>query len=130
MCLDQETKPVVAMTGQGTTVVGVLTRADLTKLDVTYASSGFGVIVERGKGNPAGIEQTRAAIRAHQPHAETIAPRTVLFFVMFSNPCISWYRCRLALTDSEENTGSSELARRDFVLIHHSTHSVDQTFMP
>jgi hypothetical protein len=85
----QDGRPVVAMTGQGTTVVGVLTRADLTKMDVTYASSGFGVIVERGKSTPVGIEQTRAAIRAQRPHAETIAPRTVLFLVMCSNPCIN-----------------------------------------
>ncbi len=58
--------------------MGVLTRADVTKLDVTFATSGFGVIVTRGVRSAAGILRAREAIRTHRPHAEEIAPRTVL----------------------------------------------------
>jgi exopolysaccharide biosynthesis protein len=69
--------PVIAVTGKGTTIVGVLTRQEAVQLDVTYASSGFGVIVERGVASAGGVTRSRGAIEALRSGAEEVAPRTV-----------------------------------------------------
>jgi exopolysaccharide biosynthesis protein len=74
---DAAAPPIVGVTGKGTTVVGVLTRQEAIQLDVTYASSGFGVIVERGVASAAGVTQARGAIKAVRSGAEEVAPRTV-----------------------------------------------------
>lgn len=69
--------PLVAMTSNST-LIGVLSQADIKARGVRYAVAGFGVVVLNGQPQPEGIARAAAAIRALRPRAEEIAPRTII----------------------------------------------------
>lgn len=74
---DDDGAPMLAMTADRTSVIGALRSTDIHDMDVTFAASGFGILVLNGQVHPPGIAQARAAIKALRPKAEEVAPRTV-----------------------------------------------------
>lgn len=75
---DNDGAPLVAVSSTARkSYVGPLNKTDIADLDISYAVSGFGVIVLDGKVHPEGINRARSAITSLRPTAEEIAPRTV-----------------------------------------------------
>lgn len=65
-----------------TTYFGNFTKADVASLQLSYAVSGFGMLVQDGRVHAAGVSQATSSWSAHRastgPRAEEIAPRTIV----------------------------------------------------
>lgn len=68
--------PMISVT-KNATVVGTLTKDEVTSMGIVHGVSGFGIIQMGGKPHPPGIEEARSRIKALRPTAEEIAPRTI-----------------------------------------------------
>lgn len=68
--------PMISVT-KNSTVVGTLTKDEVTSMGIVHGVSGFGIIQLDGKPHAPGIEEARSRIKALRPTAEEIAPRTI-----------------------------------------------------
>lgn len=72
-----DTLPMIATTANAT-LLGALTRAQVTSLGVVHGVSGSALIQLDGRPSAQGLAASAAYIRALRPQAEEVAPRTLL----------------------------------------------------
>jgi exopolysaccharide biosynthesis protein len=68
--------PMIAVT-HNTTVLGPLTKDEVSSMGIVHGVSGFGIVQLHGKPHPPGIEEAGSRIKALRPSAEEVAPRTI-----------------------------------------------------
>eukprot|EP00750_Incisomonas_marina_P033479 INCI9878.1.p1 GENE.INCI9878.1~~INCI9878.1.p1 ORF type:complete len:366 (-),score=60.92 INCI9878.1:376-1473(-) len=87
-----DSSPLFGVTADRTSFVGTISREQVASMKVTYAVSGFGVIVQDGAASPSGVKRAGVTALAHQhmlkgfddadasfaTWAEEVAPRTVV----------------------------------------------------
>lgn len=73
-----DSNPMMGVTADRKTVIGSFTQQEVESLNITYAVSAFGVVVQDGRPSLEGIESARRGVKALRSGAEEIAPRTAL----------------------------------------------------